>query len=404
MGLLDSLRKRVKSQEQTQTDEREPTPNELEAFWEEHSPESILPIKQLSKYLEEKQKAEPTHWIYKFVKNSEEYRCRSISLVYSMRGDFEKCLEFCNKGLKINPKSPYLLYIKGRTKGDISDFKGGLSELDRAIKFYPNFADAYIERGSIKAKLGDSKGAEKDYSTAKKIEPSIIIPKMKMVNTEETQKLINKIMEVLSGIEPDYSNAELPKEIKTLSKKGVKEVVNFLHKNEDKIHMLYGSFPLMAQVLPEFRRIPGDIDIQLNVGEEGAKKLSLNLVKKLKEVGEKVRINPEKPVIIDSFKNGKWERAVDIHHAEEEPEDMLSPLFPIENLSNPPISCMRTREQALQDALDGYAANKTLIELAKKIPSRKADAKKAEKLLERYKELFVEDIDFDKMKIKKISL
>lgn len=208
---------------------------------------------------------------------------------------------------------------------------------------------------------------------------------------EEKRKICIKLQELFKDQESAFIENRLPRKTKTLSENGVEEVIKFLKEKKDDVYVLFGSFPLMSQLMPQFRRIPGDIDIQLNAGEEKAKNFAEDLMKRLKIVGEDVRINPKKPAIIDSFKNGKWERAVDIHYYGEPPEDVLSPVAPLWYKGR--------KEHRLIDAMDYYAIQKTLIESAKKDPSKKEIVEEGEMLLEKWKELWSNEIDFGNMTI-----
>jgi len=127
-----------------------------------------------SRTIEENAKKYPNILIFQDIKTPKEHRARFDALHYSMIGEYEKSIECANNGLEENPKSAYLLYLRGRTKGDIGLFEEGKRDLDEAIKIKPNFADAFIERGYIKDKMGDIEGAEEDYKVGESIESNIL--------------------------------------------------------------------------------------------------------------------------------------------------------------------------------------------------------------------------------------
>lgn len=181
---------------------------------------------------------------------------------------------------------------------------------------------------------------------------------------------------------------EFPRETKTLSEKGVETVFKFLEPHKESI-LIFGDFSRMAQIMPELRRNPRDIDFRLDVDEEEAKRIAQDLMKKLRDIGEKVRINPEKPAIIESFKEGKWQRAVGIHHIGEQVD-----------ISGLPIR--EEQRMPTEAAIDTYAMIKTSIESAKKDPSKKEIVKEGEVLFEKWKSLWSDEIDFDE-KIPKIK-
>ena len=128
------------------------------------------------KHIEKIAKQHPDRMIFQKVKNPEEFKARFHALQYSMAGDYYKAIEYADKGLKINPESAYLFYIKGRSEGDVGLFAEGIKDLTEAIRLEPNYADAFVERGYIKDRMGDANGAAQDYGKALDIEPTIILP------------------------------------------------------------------------------------------------------------------------------------------------------------------------------------------------------------------------------------
>ena len=132
-------------------------------------------VKVDMKRLKEREK-ETQRPIFTDVKNPEENKGRYWALNASMSGEFAKAIDFCNRGLKINPEGAYLFYMRGRSEGDLGELKEGIEDLNRAIELFPNFAEAYVERGVIKSKLGYQKGAMEDYKKAKEVDLSVILP------------------------------------------------------------------------------------------------------------------------------------------------------------------------------------------------------------------------------------
>jgi tetratricopeptide (TPR) repeat protein len=120
----------------------------------------------------------PTHWSYKFVKDPREMHYRSKSLSESIQQKYADCIKTCEEGLQHYHDSPYLMYMLGRSLGDLGENEKGIEVLTRVIEHHPNFADAYIERGRCKAQLKDIKGAKEDFSIAKEIEPYIELPRL----------------------------------------------------------------------------------------------------------------------------------------------------------------------------------------------------------------------------------
>ncbi len=143
--------------------------------------ESTKDVKLDMRSIEKQAKENPDGMIFQGVKNPEEARIRYHALYFSMNGDYKKAIERATKGIKINPKSAYLFYIRGRSKGDIELFDEGIKDLDEAIKLKPDYADAFVERGYIEQRKGNPESAKKDYEKAKKIDPSVELPEEEMV-------------------------------------------------------------------------------------------------------------------------------------------------------------------------------------------------------------------------------
>ena len=157
MGLFQNLFKRQKTKEDLMR----------EVF------ESTKDVKLDMRSIEKQAEENPDRMVFQGVKNPEEYRIRHHALYFSMNGDYKKAMEYANRGIEINPKSAYLFYIRGRSKGDIELFDDGVKDLDAAIKLKPDYADAFVERGYIEQKKGNLESAKKDYEKAKKIDPSV---------------------------------------------------------------------------------------------------------------------------------------------------------------------------------------------------------------------------------------
>lgn len=134
-------------------------------------------VKVDMKLVERNAKKYSDRMIHQDVKNPEEFQMRNHALYFSMKGNLEMVIEYATKGIKINPNAAYLFYMRGRSKGDLKLFKEGIKDLSMAISLKPKYADAFVERGYIKQKMGNAEGAEKDYKKAKEIDPSMVLPK-----------------------------------------------------------------------------------------------------------------------------------------------------------------------------------------------------------------------------------
>lgn len=63
--------------------------------------------------------------------------------------------------------------IKGANKADEGELKEALKNFNKALEIYPDYAVALFNRATIKADLGDFKGAKQDFHKAKCIESEI---------------------------------------------------------------------------------------------------------------------------------------------------------------------------------------------------------------------------------------
>jgi len=132
-------------------------------------------------YIKNKEIEAPTHWIFKHVSDPVEMNYRNKSLQKSMIGHYDEVVKICLNGLEKYPDSPYLLYMLGRTLGDIGKatddnqkFREGIGLLNYVIDLCPDFADAYVERGIIKKLQNDTIGANEDFIKANTIEPGLV--------------------------------------------------------------------------------------------------------------------------------------------------------------------------------------------------------------------------------------
>ena len=71
-----------------------------------------------------------------------------------------------NKAIEINPNFTEAYYNKGVLKEKSDDTKGALENYNKAIEINPQYADAYHNRGRLKVKSGDVEGAKQDLAMA----------------------------------------------------------------------------------------------------------------------------------------------------------------------------------------------------------------------------------------------
>ncbi len=60
--------------------------------------------------------------------------------------------------------------IKGTRNADNGNIEEALREFSKAINIFPIYSPAYFNRGTIKADLGDLKGAKNDFDKARELD------------------------------------------------------------------------------------------------------------------------------------------------------------------------------------------------------------------------------------------
>jgi len=81
-------------------------------------------------------------------------------------------LTLSNYGIKLNPGNSDAHYYRGVLREKIGDSRGALADYTSAIQFDPELAKAYNNRGAIREIQGDFAGALADFNNAIRLEPS----------------------------------------------------------------------------------------------------------------------------------------------------------------------------------------------------------------------------------------
>lgn len=242
MGLFDKFKKKP----------------EMKSYSNEYSEKERKLVREITELLKdapnftmeqisEMEKQQPTHFQCKDVKNPEEYKFRHLALSYSMAGNFDECIDCCDKGLEINPQSAYLLYMRGRTFSDLKQLEKGIADLAASVQIREDFADAWYEIGRIHHMNNDMDNAILAYYNAQKLEPDYY-----------------KIYEDDPNIDEDIAQGETPKFTQTLNEKGVGIVMDFLVNTPEEIDcMVTGYFASRVEnkLLPEYILPPYNIRI-----------------------------------------------------------------------------------------------------------------------------------------------
>jgi tetratricopeptide (TPR) repeat protein len=89
------------------------------------------------------------------------------------QGDYQGALADYNRAIKINPKNANAYYNRGLLKATkLQDPQGALADYNSAIQLKPSYDVVYNNRGNLKVdKLKDFQGALADYNRAIKLKP-----------------------------------------------------------------------------------------------------------------------------------------------------------------------------------------------------------------------------------------
>ncbi len=101
----------------------------------------------------------------------------------------------------------------GKDKYDLIDFKGAISDFDKAILLEPQFTFAYNYRGLAKYQLQDYKGAILDYDKSIELNPNDFFPyynrafaKYKLKDLEGSSSDFDKAYKLYSELENTIQN------------------------------------------------------------------------------------------------------------------------------------------------------------------------------------------------------
>lgn len=86
--------------------------------------------------------------------------------VYLFTKDYKKAIQDYTKVLELDKTDTDIYFPLGAAKASIKDYSGALNDFDNAIKFNPNYGQAYYGRAKIKYYLGDKKSGCTDLSKA----------------------------------------------------------------------------------------------------------------------------------------------------------------------------------------------------------------------------------------------
>ncbi|HIK06106.1 MAG TPA: tetratricopeptide repeat protein [Trichormus sp. M33_DOE_039] len=77
-----------------------------------------------------------------------------------------------NQAVPINSHDANAYKNRGNVRADIGDYQGAIADYTQALQINPHLADVYYNRGNVHCDLGDEEGAIADYTQAIQINPN----------------------------------------------------------------------------------------------------------------------------------------------------------------------------------------------------------------------------------------
>ena len=110
-------------------------------------------------------------------KSLEEWREEPLIRYYSamrdaeIRGEFVSAIKDYDTAIHLAPDFADAYINRGDAREKLGDLEGAIKDYDMAIRLGADYAFVYVSRGTARSNLGDSKGAIEDYDTAIGLKP-----------------------------------------------------------------------------------------------------------------------------------------------------------------------------------------------------------------------------------------
>jgi tetratricopeptide (TPR) repeat protein len=92
---------------------------------------------------------------------------------YAAYGNWQLAIQVLDQVLAQDERNEVAHYEIAIACTKVGDYRRANTEVSRAIQLNPRYANAYVELGAIKAKLGDLSGSERAYLKAIEIDPTL---------------------------------------------------------------------------------------------------------------------------------------------------------------------------------------------------------------------------------------
>jgi tetratricopeptide (TPR) repeat protein len=87
-------------------------------------------------------------------------------------GDFENAILNYSKVIELNPNDPWWWMSRGQARFKNKDTVGSMSDLNKSIQIDSNFSYGYFQRGYIKEQIGDKVGSDWDFNKSEDLKKS----------------------------------------------------------------------------------------------------------------------------------------------------------------------------------------------------------------------------------------
>ncbi|MHC5717044.1 MAG: tetratricopeptide repeat protein, partial [Nostoc sp.] len=96
------------------------------------------------------------------------------SLIHLQSQDYQGALSDLNQGIKLQPDFALAYVLRGSSRYMLKDAQGGLADINQAIKLEPDNPQVYLMLGGLRYQLKDYQGALADYNQVIKLQPDNI--------------------------------------------------------------------------------------------------------------------------------------------------------------------------------------------------------------------------------------
>ncbi|KAK9452634.1 hypothetical protein V1511DRAFT_507446 [Dipodascopsis uninucleata] len=113
-------------------------------------------------------------------------RCIAKADVLLSHGDFQDAVDYYDAAVKKDPVNYLSVFKRGAAYLSMGRANAAMSDFDRALDIKPDFDSALIQRGRLRLRMGDFKGAKSDFMLVTSGAADVVDENIKMVEESET--------------------------------------------------------------------------------------------------------------------------------------------------------------------------------------------------------------------------